>query len=1036
MTDIATTVRWIPELGGYGWAGVALAVALAALAGWLYHRQLRHAPLVRRVSLPTLRALAVMLVALMLAEPAFQWRRSSEQRGRVTFLIDHSGSMGVPDHQMPAGRKLLIAQSLGIADLAGIDLTLAHLSEQLCDADIHDLDRFAEVSAALASLDPEQAVGVEPSGYALLEYWDEVPGHELREFARRDVLSSPPTETRRVTSLRLPQDVDDNFAMRITGRLRPPVDGGYTFALAADATAELCLEIDGEMRSIVSVDQKTVPNDFTTNLSTPLPLTAGDFYRFELLHKDGTGSDHLTLAWSRDGEPPVVIAGGALAPPAPQATPADRRDALVRAFNEEVVNAARAVATIEDDAAHTEASTALAANVAAWADRLDSLFDAYAKRLIEKKVPAAVNAAAAFDALTRTQRIVSHIDGGLAAETEAQAELVRTEIGSPTTTDLAAALTEIMPLVDSPQAVVLFSDGRQTAGNAAALADAAAALDRAEIPVYSVLIGADVPPLDLAVAAVNGPEIVHHEDHATGQVVLIDAMPPGREFELQAVIGDKSVWQQTLTTTGEGRRTVDFDFAIDESLTSDASAGRNELLLPVRFHVRPIEGELREDNNTTNHALRVVMRSGKVLIIDGRPRWDSRYIAATLGRDNRFDAVEVLRLTDDGRVPTGPEAFPADGERLREFNAIIFGEVPAAAWPDEQLEWLHKFVTEHGGGIVFLDGLRGRLAEYADTPLGALLPVTRGTGSAVQATGIRLTDAGRSTPALRLEGEAQQNADAWSTLPAPRWAYDAAVKPGVGEVLTEVEVGGELPARPGIVRAQVGRGRAWYVGFDETWRWRKGAENRRQSRFWNGVINAVVEPPFAAEDAVAAIGVEDASVPAGGTVQVRARLKADDGRTLDGEALAGQRVTARLSLDGRIVASAPLAPDAAGGGLLRGTIEAPDEPGLYEVSVVTDALSESEQTAAASVLVTALQPSTELARLDADADAMRLIADRSGGVFYREEDAGALASHFEGFTTRTERSGRYELWTSWPLFTTAVGLLSMEWFLRRRMGMM
>ncbi len=73
---------------------IAAAAILGALSvAWLYTRETRSLPLPHRFLLPSLRALAIMMVILMLAGPVIEYRKEIGQFPTVHLFIDASSSM-------------------------------------------------------------------------------------------------------------------------------------------------------------------------------------------------------------------------------------------------------------------------------------------------------------------------------------------------------------------------------------------------------------------------------------------------------------------------------------------------------------------------------------------------------------------------------------------------------------------------------------------------------------------------------------------------------------------------------------------------------------------------------------------------------------------------------------------------------------------------------------------------------------------------------------------------------------------------------
>ncbi len=93
----------------------------------------------------------------------------------------------------------------------------------------------------------------------------------------------------------------------------PPVTGGYTFWVSSDDSSHLYLSTDHDpanKRLIASVSGFTDRGQFDkqpSQKSEPIRLEAGGIYYLEVIHKEGAGDDHLTVAWEIPGQPRAVI---------------------------------------------------------------------------------------------------------------------------------------------------------------------------------------------------------------------------------------------------------------------------------------------------------------------------------------------------------------------------------------------------------------------------------------------------------------------------------------------------------------------------------------------------------------------------------------------------------------------------------------------------------------------------------------------------------------------------------------------------------
>ncbi|WP_265593915.1 cadherin domain-containing protein [Haloferula sp. BvORR071] len=112
----------------------------------------------------------------------------------------------------------------------------------------------------------------------------------------------------------------DNFGSSLHGFFIPPFSGNYRFWIASDGSSQLFLNAPphGSGASpIASVSGATAPRDWVDNApyrSSPVSLIAGQPCRIEVLHKESTGTDHVSVAFSGPGIPKQMLTGKYLAP--------------------------------------------------------------------------------------------------------------------------------------------------------------------------------------------------------------------------------------------------------------------------------------------------------------------------------------------------------------------------------------------------------------------------------------------------------------------------------------------------------------------------------------------------------------------------------------------------------------------------------------------------------------------------------------------------------------------------------------------------
>lgn len=155
------------------------------------------------------------------------------------------------------------------------------------------------------------------TGSIIREYWTGVSGDTIGNIP----LSTTPSGTSALTSLEGPTNWGDNYGDRMRGYITPTATGAYTFRIAGDDYSELWLSTDDNPANkvkIAYIEGWTDPyqwNKYSTQQSSAISLTAGHRYYVEVLHKEGTGGDNISVAWTGPGiSTPTVVAGSFLSP--------------------------------------------------------------------------------------------------------------------------------------------------------------------------------------------------------------------------------------------------------------------------------------------------------------------------------------------------------------------------------------------------------------------------------------------------------------------------------------------------------------------------------------------------------------------------------------------------------------------------------------------------------------------------------------------------------------------------------------------------
>lgn len=596
-------------------------------------------------------------------------------------------------------------------------------------------------------------------------------------------------------------------------------------------------------------------------------------------------------------------------------------------------------------------------------------------------------------------------------------------------TDLDPSLREALGPIAPGTALVVLTDGQHNTRGSPE--EFAAVMREAKAPIFTVGFGAEIPPPDLSLVDVVAPESVFAEEQFQGRLAIRDSMPPGIPAVLRIQCSGKSLWEQTFNTTGKGEREFDFSFPVRELPAASASESDKTLrLLTVQVAATGDQAALEKtrSNNARELAVHLLAKKRRLLLLDGRPRWETRYIYNHFDRDDRWEVVMAL---DNFSKPAAESPvqrdFPKSRDELFGFDLVILGDLSPSRLKPEQVEWLTEFAGNRGGGLVFIDGARGQLHDWARIKSGNLLPVWFATQPATRSKEEytwQIEPSAERFDALRLSDSPSANMALWPTLPAARWK--ALAKPEAGAVTLASLRSPSKESTPAMVFRPFGAGAVLYLASDELWRWRYQVADLYHQRLWMQIAAWIAAPPFQAEDKTISLGTDRLRYAAGEQAEIRVRLRDENGAMiLNGEP------RAFLLHQGVEVASLALEPDPTHAGVYR-ALTPPLKPGAYEIAVAARP-ADPRSNLRLSLRVDDIG-NQEWATLTMNRPLLETMASTSGGRFLREEQAASeLPNLLQSVDRKQTITHETILWSSWWWFGAVVLLLTIEWLLRKRL---
>ncbi len=496
------------------------------------------------------------------------------------------------------------------------------------------------------------------------------------------------------------------------------------------------------------------------------------------------------------------------------------------------------------------------------------------------------------------------------------------------------------------------------------------------------------------------------------------------ELELVDSMGQKQPIGRKSIRADEDGRQVEVSFAF-----TPQQPGHYRLYLKAETQL----GELVAKNNELSAYLTVLEGGLRVLYLDGEKWHEQRFLRQSL---NASPDIELDDRIVDRR---NKQKIDITGDISKgRYDAFILRDLDAAKLTPESLELLADQVGK-GKGLLMLGGESSfGFGHYQETPLGAALPIEFDELEGVPNLGagkdrfflagpLPLVPVG-THPLTRLAPDAE-NAAAWQKLPPLKWAHkfkDVKEGPGVRMLL-------ETPKHePLLVSGEFGSGRVLAFAGESTYLWPMHGFEKEHKRFWRQVVLWLVKRDDLNKDDVW-IKLDQRRFNPGSRVIITTGT-----RTSTGDVVSGATLETILELPSKKKQPLRLTKDKDGN--FTGSLEV-SEPGDYSVETSATAAGKPLGKARAEFMV--FDRDVELSNPAADPDQLASLAawtKQEGGKLVQPEQFAALLDEMAAKPPEyEERQTKWKLGSTpadaWPLFLLLTGLLTVEWFFRKKWGL-
>lgn len=571
--------------------------------------------------------------------------------------------------------------------------------------------------------------------------------------------------------------------------------------------------------------------------------------------------------------------------------------------------------------------------------------------------------------------------------------------------------------------IILVSDGRQIVRDSRN--DLGIRARSQETPIYVVPLGGKVQRKDLSIRSDR-----HQYVAFVGQSLKITAVVMNKGLGKIAV--PVSLARSDGTEIGTQKVNIDND---------ERASAQFEIIPPEEGYYEYVvtvpqwPGDTTP-NNEAHFGVAVIESKMRVFMAEGRPSWDSKFVAQLLRKQPHMLVTSVYRLsadrflkveTDTSETSGATKAiFPNTETEISSYDLIVLGKGMEYFLTPQRTRLLRKFVRDQGGCIIFARG----------KPYNGELPMIESLEPVVW--GKPLNDKFRFIPTAAGEdiglfgGALPGPGDSvWQTIPELQYARRCASLRSFAQVLAEGKLrsAGREFTVPLVVSRRYGKGLTVVVNIEGLWQWgffpsAEGASMIYQ-QFWTQLIQWAATYAEFLPGSEYSLRLSDSSVMPDTPVLIRIGRR--DAKSMTSPP------SVRVFKGSSVVQTVSSSPSGADGQW--DAVVSLSEPGKYRLELTAEQTTGST-TPCAALLVT--PPPSEQDDYSSDPEFLTGIATASGGAAIRPEDVAdtvkSLVSADEEIDMTKAVWDPY--WDRWWFLAAVLLFFAFEWFVRRRNGLL
>lgn len=561
--------------------------------------------------------------------------------------------------------------------------------------------------------------------------------------------------------------------------------------------------------------------------------------------------------------------------------------------------------------------------------------------------------------------------------------------------------------------VILITDGINNLGE-----NPARYVEDFDTPIFPIAIGKAVEQKDIVISKISSNQVTYANNKVPVDITVQAFGFPDQKIEVK-LLKDSQLLDSKFIEIGKD---------LSETKVRLHFTPQETGFQKYRIQIPAMENELTAINNQKNFYTKVLKSKMKILLIAGSPDPDFKFIKKNLEADPNIEVddwvVKKNQLFYQGN-------FPSDINRLNQYDCIIFLNFPVRNTSPGVISTLKTAIESNQTPLLFFsgNGINYRLL----TSFNRFLPFAApGSESNEILVGSRLTATGVVHPITRIIDDEFENQQKWRDMAPIYLALQGIQLYPDSETLLEIDpeqtfIRGLRAPLPLVIARKVGQHKSIAVLGYGIWRWDLlmwgiGRSNEVFKQFLSNSIRWLITK----EDSKPVRIYPDQEIYRNGEqVSFTGEAYYEDYRPMD-----GAEVKLKVRSQNRIY---EILMTGTGEGKYEGVIPAL-EGGDYSYEGFAHFNNREIGKDQGKFSVEDFQ--LEFLQTKMDQDLLMQLAQKTDGQFFTDSTYASLEETLKFPVRKTLQSTEMQLWNKLVLLIAAILFLSIEWFLRKRSGML